>query len=133
MSDLFRLLIVDDDLNMNHTLADILMLSGFTVETAPHAEAALQKLDTMTFNCVVSDIVMPGMNGVELQKTIQEKYGNLPVLLITAYATNDLVHRARQQGALAFLEKPLDIPLLLSFLRAISAQASRPPASLDAA
>ncbi len=122
MDKTFRLLIVDDDTNMVRTLGDILAASGYEVQSAPQAEQALVLLDQVQFDCVVSDIIMPGMNGVELQKVIKEKFGSLPVLLITAYADNDLIARAREQGAMAFLEKPLDIPLLLSFLRVLASR-----------
>jgi DNA-binding NtrC family response regulator len=120
MTEPFRVLIVDDDVNMGRTLADIVSASGYDVETAQSAEEGLERLAALPFHCVVSDIVMPGMNGVAFQKKILELYGPIPILLITAYASRDLITKARDQGVLAFLEKPLNIPVLLSFLRTIA-------------
>jgi len=116
----FRVLIVDDDVNMMRTLADILAASGYIAETTSSALDGLGKLEANPFHCVVTDIRMQGMNGVEFQQVIKDKYGPIPVILITAYADHDLIVRGREQGALAFLEKPLNIPLLLSILRAIA-------------
>jgi DNA-binding NtrC family response regulator len=122
----FRILIVDDDQNMTRTLADILAVSGYIAETAALAEDGLKKLEAnvgtehRSFDCVVSDIRMPGMNGVEFQRVIREKHGDIPVMLITAYAEHDLIEKARAQGVLSFLEKPLNISLLFSFLRRIA-------------
>jgi DNA-binding NtrC family response regulator len=120
MNKPFRILIVEDGQNMMRTLADILTTSGYVAETAGLAEEGLRKMEATPFDCVVSDIVLPGMNGVEFQKVIKEKYGAIPVVLITAYTDNEQIARAREQGALAFMEKPLDIPLLLSFLKVIA-------------
>jgi DNA-binding NtrC family response regulator len=114
-----RVLIVDDDRNMTHTLCDILSVSGFSAETASDARDGLSKLEQNDFQVVLSDIRMPGMNGVEFQKVITEKYPGVRVILITAYADYELIARGRAQGALAFMDKPLNIPLLLSILRVV--------------
>ncbi len=119
MDESLRILVVDDDPSMANTTADILAASGYIVETASDAWQGLGKLEANSFHCVLTDIRMQGMNGVDFQKMIREKYSDLHVLLMTAYADYDLIARGRQQGATAFLEKPLDISLLLSILRAI--------------
>jgi DNA-binding NtrC family response regulator len=121
-----RILVVDDDYNMTRTLSDILAVSGYSAEMASHAEEGLRKLETEPFDCVVSDICMSGMNGVEFQRQIREKFGEMPVMLITAYADHDMISQAQAQGALAFLEKPLNIPLLMSFLHVIASGVYRP-------
>jgi DNA-binding NtrC family response regulator len=120
MEKTLRILIVDDDHNITRTLADSLTVSGYIAETAAIAEEGLNKLEVHTFDCVVSDIRMPGMNGVEFHRVIKSKYGDIPVVLITAYAEQELIVQARDQGVMTFLEKPLNIPLLFSFLRRIA-------------
>lgn len=125
MSKSLRVLIVDDDRNMTHTLCDILVASGFLAETATDAQEGLGKLQAGGFQVVITDIRMTGMNGVEFQLVINEKYPGTRVILMTAYASPELVMRGRMQGALAFLDKPLNIPLLLSILRAVKDGAFR--------
>jgi len=125
MSKPFRVLIVDDDRNMTRTLNDILVASGFEAETASSALEGLRVLEAKACHVVVTDIRMEGMNGVEFQRAIKEKYPATRVILITAYADYDLINLGRTQGALAFLDKPLNIPLLLSLLRAVAEEKER--------
>lgn len=120
MNGPLRILIVDDDPNMARTLCDILAVSGFQGETARNAEDGLGKLARESYQVVISDIRMAGMNGVEFQKIIKQEYPEVHMILMTAYADYELIARGRQQGAMAFLEKPLNIPLLLSILRVVS-------------
>jgi DNA-binding NtrC family response regulator len=134
MSEPLGILIVDDDHNMTRTLCDILAVSGFSAETAADALEGLRKLESHCCQVVLTDIRMPGMNGVEFQRAIKEKYPDVRVILITAYADPELIDKGRAQGALAFLDKPLDIPLLLSILRVIAERVSRqagPPPRSD--
>lgn len=120
MSKPFRVLIVDDDRNMTRTLSDILAASGFAAETATSAVDGLRILETKPCRVVVTDIRMNGMNGVEFQRVINAQHPGTRVVLITAYADYDLIEQGRKQGAIAFLDKPLNIPLLLSLLRAVA-------------
>lgn len=125
MSKSLRVLIVDDDRNMTRTLCDILSASGFLAETSLDAQEGLEKLKAVDCQVVITDIRMAGMNGVEFQRIINETHPGTRVILMTAYADPDLILRGRMQGALAFLDKPLNIPLLLSILRAVKEGAYR--------
>ncbi len=122
MARALRILIVDDDLNMTRTLADILSVFGYITDTASRAAEGLQKMTTAAFDCVVSDIRMPDMNGVEFQRAIRQQHDDLPVMLITAYADHDLVVQARAQGLQAFLEKPFEIGQVILWLNEIATQ-----------
>jgi CheY-like chemotaxis protein len=123
----WHLLIVDDDPLMVKTLADILTIKGYQVETAHSALLALEALGNeasgenehrqCALDCVISDVKMPGMNGVELFRRIHARFPELPVILMTAYAEEDLLQHARQDGVVAVLPKPLKIPRLLGLLR----------------
>lgn len=121
MNEPLRVLIVDDDHNMARTLADILTASGYAVETAGSSEEGLAKLDSGSFGCVLSDIRMPGSDGVHFQRLVKDKRPGTPVILMTAYADQDLMAEGKLQGALAILDKPLNIPLLLLMLRMVAA------------
>ena len=113
------ILIVDDNQMMTKTLKDILMIKGYEADIAFSASEALAKLDVGSFACVLSDIKMPGVNGVELYQEIKAKAPNLPVILMTAYATDSLIEEGLKAGVIAVLTKPLNLDLFLDFLPAL--------------
>lgn len=116
MNDSLRVLVVDDDQNMAKTLSDILKVKGYETETACSGTEALEKVTESEFDCVLSDIKMPDINGVELHKSIKSIQPDLPVVLMTAYSSDNLVEQGLAQGAIAVLNKPLDIVLFFTFL-----------------
>jgi DNA-binding NtrC family response regulator len=116
----FSVLVIDDDLTMVRTLCDILNGSGFQSDSAPDAQVGLHKLEKAKNQVVIIDIRLNNMNGVEFQHIINECYPGTHVTLMGAHADYDLILRGRAQGALAFLDKPLDIPLLLSILHVVN-------------
>ena len=115
-----RILIVDDDRRMTSTLADILELQGYETTQAYKGHEALEKISQSNFDCVLTDVKMPGMNGAELSQAIREVQPGLPVILMTAYAADELIHSGMQSGAAGVLNKPLDIHQLLGFLASLS-------------
>jgi len=119
-----RILIVDDDRRMVRTLVDILKVKGFSAQGAHSGPEALEKVADSPFDCALLDIKMPQMNGVELQKAIKSIRPDLPVVLLTAYAVDKLTKEAMAEGALAVLNKPLDINLILSFFSSLRRECS---------
>ena len=116
MSESLRVLVVDDDPSTAKTLNDILRATGHRAEMAHSGLEALARVKQATFDCLVSDIRMPGMNGVELYRAIKAHQPNLPTVLMTAYAADRLVGEGLEEGAMAALTKPLDIERLLELL-----------------
>lgn len=116
MGERTKVLVVDDDRRMVKTICDILKIKGFEAAEAYTGEAAVEKVRSDPPDCVLMDIKMPGINGVETLRLIKEIAPRLPVVLMSAYATDELALQARQQGADAVLPKPLDISAILSFL-----------------
>jgi DNA-binding NtrC family response regulator len=114
--DPLRILVVDDDQSMAKTLVDILRVKGHKAEMAHSGEEALDRLEEQPFACVLSDIKMPGINGVELHRAIKTLQPDLPVVLMTAYSADSLVREGLEEGALAALTKPLNLDTLLGFL-----------------
>jgi CheY-like chemotaxis protein len=119
MNPKLRLLIVDDDRRMTRTLADILTLSGYEVVEASSGPEALEKVSTLTFDCVLTDIKMPGMNGVELHRQLHQAQPGLPVLLMTAYAADELIHQGLDEGVVGVFDKPLAMNQLLAFFTSL--------------
>jgi len=111
-----KVLVVDDDRRMVKTICDILTVKGFTAVDAYSGEEALEKVRSQHPGCVLMDIKMQGMNGVEALKLIKNENPDLPVVLMSAYATDELEQEGRRQGAYAVLTKPIDFQMVLSFL-----------------
>ena len=124
MSDKFRILIVDDDQRMAKTLKDILKVKGYEADVAHSGPEALEKVAETHFDCLLSDIKMPEVNGVELYRAIKESHPDLPVVLMTAYSHDKLVKDGLEEGAIAALTKPLDINALLSFFSTLRKEQS---------
>jgi len=110
-----KILIVDDDRRMVKTIFDILKVKGYDPIIAYSGEEALTKVESEKPDCVLMDIKMPGINGVETLKTIKELSPDIPVLLMSAYVTEAQIGEAKQHGAYTVLNKPIDIQIILSF------------------
>lgn len=109
-------LVVDDDRRMVRTLCDILTVRGYTAREAYSAEEAVDKVRDYRFDCVLMDIRMPGTDGISALQLIKKQAPDLPVVLMSAYATEEQTSEAKRQGAYAVLAKPFDIQMVLSFL-----------------
>jgi DNA-binding NtrC family response regulator len=119
MSNKLRILIADDDRRLASTLVDILRCKGYEAQAAHSGAEALASIKRDYFDCVLTDIEMPQMDGVELHEAIKELQPGLPVVLMTAYSTDKLVKRGMEAGVVATLAKPLNINLLLSFFSSL--------------
>ena len=124
MSEKLRILVVDDDRRLARTLVDILTVKGHQAQAAYSGPEALDIVKQQQFDCVLTDIRMPEMNGVELHRAIREAQPQVPVVLMTAYSSDKLVQEGLEQGALATMTKPLDINSLLGFLSSLRQQQS---------
>lgn len=114
-----HILVVDDDRRMVRTLVDILRIDGNHAYPAHSAQEALETLEKEQIDCVLSDISMPGVSGVELCRTIKERNPLLPVILMTAYSNDGMVREGLREGAIAVLPKPLDINAILPFFSSL--------------
>ena len=120
MSKKTRLLIVDDDQRMTRTLADILTVSGYEIEQAGSAKIALAKIEEHNFDCVLTDVRMPEMDGVTFHGLIHEEHPGIPVVLMTAYAADEMIQRGLDEGVIGVMQKPLDISQMLGFFSALA-------------
>jgi two-component system response regulator HydG len=115
VSPKLHILVVDDDHSMAKTLCDIFKIKGYEAEAVHSGHAALEKVTHEAFDCVLSDIKMPKVDGVALYRAIRAIHPDLPVVLMTAYSADNLVKQGLQEGIIAVLSKPLDIGILLAF------------------
>lgn len=100
------ILVVDDEKNIRLTMVQSLEPLGMTVETAINGEEALQKLEDRPFGLVFLDLRMPGMDGMELLKRINDRWPGTRVIIITAYGTVENAVEAMKLGAVDFIRKP---------------------------
>jgi DNA-binding NtrC family response regulator len=116
-----HLLLVEDDDAVRDSLAGALEEEGVRVVTAPSAEAALARLGESPPEVILSDIRMPGLDGIELLELVRERAPGIDVILMTAYEDMPTVARAMREGAFEFLVKPLRTPQLLEVLQRVEA------------
>src|SRR5437016_13335985 len=112
-------LIVDDDPALLQALPQALRLrmGGVTVETADSAAAALERIAVQDYNAIVTDIKMPGMDGLGLLTEIRTRRPDTPTLMITGHGENELVVGALRGGACDFIHKPIDRDYLVTALQ----------------
>jgi len=107
-----RLLVVDDELPLRELFAAILGEAGWQVDVAGSGNEALQLLGSRAYDAVLSDIDMPGMNGLQLLKAVRSRDLDLPVLLVTGYPQVESAVEALEQGAFRYLLKPVALDTL---------------------
>ncbi|MDN3274235.1 response regulator FixJ [Frankia sp. RB7] len=100
--------VIDDDEAMRDSLNFLLDAAGFGVTLFDNAQSFLDALPGLTFGCVVSDIRMPGLDGIELLKRMKAQHSPFPILIMTGHGDVPLAVEAMKLGALDFLEKPFE-------------------------
>ena len=101
-----RVLVIDDEPVIRGVIVEILAQAGHTVSGAESAEHALRLLDVEEFDLVVSDVVMPGLSGLELLELVRRQQASLPVVLVTGAGTYDTLSQALTRGAAGLVTKP---------------------------
>jgi two-component system response regulator FixJ len=117
--------VIDDDVDVRQSLAFLLAAAGFAVRVHESAVAFLTVLADAKEGCVITDIRMPQMNGLELQRRLGELKAGLPVIVMTGHGDVPLAVEAMKAGAVDFIEKPFDDEVLLSAVRAALARRAR--------
>ena len=98
--------IVDDDDSLRRSLGNLLRSLGFRVQEFASAQAFIGSQNAQETACVILDVRMPGMNGLDLQRHIAASGWRVPIVFITSHADDDARTRALAAGAVAFLSKP---------------------------
>jgi len=115
--------VVDDDERLLNSVASLMISFGYDVRAHLSAEALLSSGDVLEIDCLISDVGMPGMNGIQLLEQVRTERPDLPVILITGRQEKHLSQLALRHGA-QYFEKPLDSTRLIEAVRA--ALATRP-------
>ena len=110
------ILIVDDHPGMRMTLKDILEAEEYSVEIVSSGKEAIDRCKQKNFDVILMDVRMPDLNGVEAYRQIKNFSEGTRVIMMSAYSMEDLKKTAIQEGAIAFLQKPLDIEKVLKII-----------------
>ena len=108
---------VDDDVSVRESLELLIKFAGWKPETFASAEEFLARPRTATPNCLVLDVSLPDLNGLELQKLIASERTDMPIIFITGHGDVPMTVQAMKAGAVEFLTKPFDDQVLLSAIR----------------
>ena len=119
MSGVPLISIVDDDESLRNALDDLVRSAGFRAQGFPSAEAFLNSPHARDTACLILDVRMPGMNGLELQRKIVAAKWQIPIIFITSHADDDARARALEAGAAGFLYKPFRDDELLNAMEAV--------------
>jgi two-component system response regulator FixJ len=109
--------VVDDDVAVRQSLAFLLSSDGLPVRVHESAETFLASVADVASGCIVTDVRMPGMDGIEFLKQLGQRGWACPVIVMTGHADVPLAVEAMKQGAVDFIEKPFDDVVLLSAIR----------------
>lgn len=118
MSDFLPIAVIDDDDSVRLSLDGLVRSLGYAVRTFASAEAFLAAGAGAGWACIVCDVNMPGMSGLDLQDRLKRSGVATPLILMTAYADTGTFLRAEQSGAACFLRKPFDAQRLIDCLHA---------------
>ncbi|MBN2254677.1 MAG: sigma-54-dependent Fis family transcriptional regulator, partial [Deltaproteobacteria bacterium] len=111
------ILIVDDEQSLRTTLAENLTDGGYAVETAGDGVEALKKFENASFEAVITDVRLPGMNGIDVLRGVKKISLKTPVIVITGYGTVDTAVEAMKEGAADFMMKPFSFDHIEMILR----------------
>lgn len=117
-----KVLLVDDEEEFIEPLAERMRARGMNVTATTSPLDALEKAETESYDAIVLDLMMPEMDGLQTLEAIKKKNPDMQVILLTGHATVEKGIEAMKQGALDFLEKPIDIQALAEKIRKAQAR-----------
>lgn len=110
--------VIDDDESIRKTTRLLIQSFGFQAVALQSAETFLKSAQLRETSCLIVDVQLPGMNGLQLQRHLASEGCKVPIIFITAYDNSESRQQAMQAGAVAFLSKPFSDNLLLQTIRA---------------
>jgi len=111
-----KILIIDDNVSLLKTMSFILLRKGYDVTMTLSGIEAVKLSRTSSFDLIFTDVIMPGIDGVETFRRIRKYRPDALVVMMTAYAVDDLIQQAISEGAYGVINKPLDIEKVISLI-----------------
>jgi DNA-binding response OmpR family regulator len=127
----WRVLVVDDEENLNWSVVNSLRRANFVADGALSAEEARKRLTEQAYDCVVSDVQMPGIDGFQLLNWLREWRPSTRVIMMTAFGSPSVRQEAYSRGVVAYLEKPVDLRTLRAEIRRTLETRPQQPSSYD--
>ena len=112
-----RIMIIEDDKEMRSLLKDFFEEEGFETDSASNGVDALRMLFKDHFDLVITDIRMPGLTGLDILPRIRRLKPEIPIIVMTAYGSDDVRRRSLERGATIYLEKPIHLSKLRAVIR----------------
>ncbi len=109
MVEKYRILIVDDDKLVRWSLIEVLNKNGYEATSTETGEEAINKIEDVKFDLVITDLRLPGIGGFEVLNRVKEINPSTKVIMITAYGSEGVANEAREKGAELFVNKPFEI------------------------
>ena len=109
-----RVLVVDDEASIRELLTKTLALAEYDVETAPDGRAAIERMRLSSYDLLIADLKMPGIDGLSVIREAKRLKANLPVIIITGYSTESSAIEAVNLGVAGYLTKPFRVPQVLA-------------------
>lgn len=113
MSNRYDILVIEDEKIVIDSIKKILVPEGFTIDDTYNVEIALQNLEKNKYKLIITDLMLPGISGLELIETTSLKYPDIPIIMITGYATLEIALQSLKFGAFDFIPKPFSFAELL--------------------
>jgi two-component system response regulator (stage 0 sporulation protein F) len=110
-------MIIEDDEEMRSLLKDFFKEEGFETDSVSNGLDALQKLSTNHIDLIISDVRMPGLTGLDILPRIRRLKPETPIIIITAYGSEEVRRKSLERGATAYLEKPIHLSTLRTLIR----------------
>jgi FixJ family two-component response regulator len=132
LSELTLIAVVDDDASIRLATDSLLRSRGYSVRTFESASAFLQSAELNDTSCVITDVRMPVMGGIELQAVLRARGFTVPFIFITAFPEGLVRTQAMNGGATCFLTKPFGAPTLIKHVEAALIARRDPPGTCDA-
>jgi FixJ family two-component response regulator len=121
--------IIDDDASVRTAVSRLVRSLGYAAATFASAEEFLNSAQLDTASCLIADVQMPHMSGIELQDLLRRQARQLPIIFITAFPEPNIKARAMNGGGIGFLAKPIDGNLLIKHIHAAVAKTKIDPAT----
>lgn len=113
----WRVLVIEDDLEMRSLLEDFIKQEGYEVKSVDNGSQAFILLAREDFDLIITDIMMPGLSGLDILPGLKKLQPQSSVIVITAFGTEEVQRRALEKGACGYLEKPLHLEDLKIMIR----------------
>ncbi len=114
-----KILLVDDDPHMQRLISIFLKKNPFELDKTGNGRIALRKIETQTYDLIISDLQMPETDGIELIKRIRAKNRTTPIIIISAYGLDSMAEEAIKEGASFVLPKPFEAAELLQTIEKV--------------